>query len=213
MKSKNIGNKVLSGLAWKFGERIAAQLVTFMVSIVLARLLDPSSYGAIAIVNIFIVIANVFVSNGLGSSLIQKKDADDLDFSSAFYVNIILSIVLYLAVYISAPYIAAFYKLPVLSPALRVLGIKLIIAGLNSIQNAYVSRHMIFRRFFWSTLGGTLGSAVVGIGMAYMGFGIWSLVAQYMFNSAIAAIVLWFTIDWKPKLIFSYERIKGLFSY
>ncbi len=209
----NMRGKVISGLTWKFGERIAAQLVTFVVSIVLARLLDPEHYGAIAIINIFIALANVFVVSGFGNSLIQKKDSDDTDFSSVFYFNIIMSIVMYAVVFFAAPFIADFYKMPILKPTIRVMGVRLIVAGVNSVQHAYVSKHMMFKRFFWSTLGGTLLSALVGIVMAYKGFGVWALVAQYMTNTITDTLVLWFTVKWRPKLLFSLKRLKRLFSY
>lgn len=209
----DIKNRVFSSLIWKFAERISAQLVTFVVSIVLARLLDPSHYGVIAIVNIFIALANVFVVSGFGNSLIQKKDADDTDFSSVFYFNILMSIVLYILVFMCAPVIASFYNMPILSPVLRVMGLRLIVAGINSVQHAYVSKKMLFKRFFWSTLGGTLTSGVIGIIMAYQGFGIWALVAQYMVNTTVDTIVLWFTVKWRPKLLFSFDRLKSLFSF
>ncbi len=209
----NLKTKVLSGLIWKFGERISAQLVTFIVSIVLARLLSPAYYGAIAIVNIFIALANVFVVAGFGNSLIQKKDADNVDFSSVFYFNIVLSLVIYIILFFCAPVIADFYNMEILSPVLRVLGLRLIVAGVNSVQHAYVSKHMMFKSFFWSTLFGTLLSGVVGIAMAYAGFGIWALVAQYMVNTTVDTIVLWVTVKWKPVLEFSFIRLKGLFSY
>lgn len=213
VEKKKVRNKVFSGLIWKFAERISAQLVTFVVSIVLARLLNPSHYGAIAIVNIFIALANVFVVSGFGNSLIQKKDADDLDFSSVFHFNIIMSIVMYAIVFLCAPLIADFYSMPVLTPVLRVMGIRLIVAGINSVQHAYVARHMLFKRFFWSTLGGTLVSGLVGIIMAYRGFGIWALAAQYMVNTTVDTIVLWFTVNWRPKLLFSFKRLGFMFSY
>ena len=206
-------SKVFSGLVWKFAERISAQLVTFIVSIVLARILDPSHYGAIAIVNVFIALANVFVVSGFGNSLIQKKDSDDTDFSSVFYFNIVMSLVMYAVVFFAAPYIAKFYDMPILSPVLRVMGIRLIVAGVNSVQHAYVSRHMLFKRFFWSTLGGTIVSGVVGIIMAYKGFGIWALAAQYMVNTTVDTIVLFITVKWYPKLLFSLKRLGSLFSY
>lgn len=214
MKIKdNLKGRVLSGLVWRFGERMSAQLVTFIVSIVLARLLSPNDYGAIALVMVFITIANVFVVFGFGSSLIQKKDADNIDFSSVFYFNIVFSILIYGILYIFAPYIASFYKIDILSPVLRVLGIRIIIAGVNSVQQAYVSRHMLFKRFFWSTLFGTLLSGIVGISMAYMGYGIWALVAQYLTNTTVDTIVLWFTVKWRPDFVFSVSRMKDMFSY
>lgn len=213
MDSYNIKSKVLSGLIWKFAERISAQLVTFVVSIALARILSPSHYGAIAIVNIFIALANVFVVNGFGNSLIQKKDADDTDFSSVFYFNILLSLGLYIIVFFSAPFIAEFYKMPILSPVLRFMGLRLIVAGINSVQHAYVAKKMLFKRFFWSTLGGTVASGTVGIIMAYQGYGIWALAAQYMTNTTVDTIVLWFTVKWRPKLSFSFKSLGGMFSY
>ena len=210
---QNVRGKVFSGLIWKFSERILAQVVTFAVSIVLARLLDPEHYGAIAIVNIFIALANVFVVSGFGNSLIQKKDSDDTDFSSVFHFNIITSIVLYIGVFFAAPFVADFYSMPVLTPVFRVMGLRLIVAGVNSVQHAYVAKHMMFKRFFWSTLGGTLASAVVGIIMAYNGCGIWSLVGQYMTNTITDTVVLWFTVKWRPKWLISFRRLKELFSY
>ncbi len=211
--SFSMRKKVISGLFWKFSERILAQVVTFVVSIILARMLEPSTYGAIAIVNVFIALANVFVSDGFGNALVQKKNADEVDFSSVFYFNIAMSVVVYIVVFLCAPFIAAFYKTPILCPVLRVLGLKLILAGINSVQHAYVSSHMMFKKFFWSTLGGTLGSAVVGIAMAYLGYGIWALAAQYMFNSLLDTVILWLSVKWRPKKVFSFKRLSGLFSY
>ena len=216
METKNessLKSKVFSGLFWKFGERIAAQLISLIVSIILARLLLPADYGAVALVMVFITIANVFVSSGFGNALIQKKDADNLDFSSVFYINIALSLVLYAIIFICAPFIAQFYDMEILSPALRVLGIRIPIAAINTVQQAYVSRNMLFKRFFWSTLFGTLASGVVGVVMAYHGFGVWALVAQYLVNTSVDTIVLWFTVRWRPNLAFSWKRAKSLLSF
>lgn len=209
----NTKKAVLSGLFWKFGERITAQLVSLFVSIILARLLSPDDYGAVALVMVFITIANVFVSSGFGNALIQKKDADNLDFSSVLYINIAISILIYLILFVSAPFIAKFYDMPVLNPVLRVLGIRIPVAAVNSIQHAYVSRHMLFKRFFWSTLFGTVLSGIVGIIMAYKGFGIWALVAQYLTNTCTDTVVLWFTVKWRPILACSFERAKPLMKY
>lgn len=213
MSENDIKGKVFSGLFWKFGERITAQVISLAVSVILARMLSPADYGAVALVMVFITIANVFVSNGFGSALIQKKNADNLDFSSVFYINIAISIVLYGIIYVSAPFIADFYDLAVMKPALRVLGIRIIVAAINSIQQAYVSRNMLFKRFFWSTLFGTLLSGIVGVTMAYHGFGVWALVAQYLTNTCTDTVVLWFTVRWRPELRCSWKRAKGLLSY
>jgi len=213
VEQHSIKSKVLSGFIWEFAERISAQLVTFIVSIILARLLSPDHYGAIAIVNVYIAIANVFVSSSFGNSLIQKKDADDKDFSSVFYFNIALGIIIYFIIYLTAPFVSSFFNMGVLCPVFRVLGLRIIVASVNSVQHAYVAKKMMFKRFFWSTLGGTLVSGVVGIIMAYRGYGIWALVAQYMTNTTVDTIVLWFTVKFRPKLMFSFKRLGGLFSY
>ncbi len=207
------GRKITSNFGWKFAERICAQLVTFAVSIVLARLLEPSDYGEIALVTVFITLANVFVSDGLGNALIQKREADDIDFSTIFYANIVLSLLCYLLLFLLAPLVADFYDMPELCQIMRVLSIKIPLAAINSIQQAYVSRNLIFKKFFWATSIGTVGSAFVGIGMAYIGFGVWALVWQYLFNSIVDTIALWTIVRWRPKWLFSWERFKSLFSF
>lgn len=210
---REIKRKAFAGMFWRFGERILAQVISFIVSIILARILLPEEYGVVAIVNVFIAIANVLVTNGLGSSLIQKNDADELDFSTIFYAGIGFSCIIYGVVYILAPWIAAIYENEMLIIVLRVMGLRLPVAAINSVQQAYVSRQMIFRKFFFSTLFGTLASAIVGITMSINGFGVWALVAQYMTNSCIDTVVLFLIIPWRPKLIFSFQRFRELYSF
>ncbi len=212
-QQNNIKNKALSGFLWRFFERCGAQGVTLVVSIILARLLEPEVYGTIALITVFTIILDVFVNSGFGNALIQKKDADDLDFSSVFYFNISMCIVLYALLYFTAPLIAGFYELPELTSLMRVLGLTLILSGIGNIQEAYVSKHLLFKKFFFSTLGGTIGAAVVGIWMAYRGYGVWALVVQRLFNNTVDTIILWLTVKWRPKKVFSLERLKGLFSY
>ena len=203
----------LSNLIWRFLERCGSQVVTFVVSIVLARLLDPEVYGTIALVTVIITLLQVFIDSGLGNSLIQKKDADDTDFSTVFYFNMAMCIALYLLLFFTAPLIANFYEVPTLTPIIRVLGIILIISGLKNVQQAYVSKNMLFKKFFFSTIGGTIGSAVVGITMAIYGFGVWALVVQNIISLIVGTIILWVTVKWRPKLLFSFKRLKGLFSF
>ena len=198
---------VITNFFWRFLERCGAQGVTFIVSIVLARLLDPTVYGTVALVTIFTTIMLVFVA------LIQKKDADDLDFSSVFYFNMAMCSVLYLIMFFAAPFIASFYRMPELTAIVRVLSFVVVISGVKNVQQAYVSRHLMFKRFFFSTLGGTIGAAVIGIAMAYLGFGVWALVAQMLFNAAVDTTILWITVKWRPKKMFSFQRLKSLFSY
>lgn len=205
--------KVVSSLFWKFAERIGAQGVNLIVSIVLARILLPEDYGIVALVTIFITISNVFIESGLPTALIQKKDADDLDFSSVFYCNIVISIILYIIIFLLSPLVAKFYNNQQLVLVLRVLSISVIIAGLKSVQNAYVSKKMIFKKFFVCTSIGTIGSAFVGIWMAYGGYGVWSLITQQLFNTIVDTIMLWVTVKWRPILKFSFVRLKELYKF
>ena len=206
-------SKVVSNLIWRFFERCGAQLVSFAVSIVLARILEPSLYAPISKVTVITAILMVFVDSGMANALIQKKDPDDLDFSSVFFFNVCFCLLLYILLFLFAPLIAAFYKSPELTPLVRVLGLTVVVAGVKNVQQAYVSKTLQFKRFFFATLGGTLFSAVVGITMALRGFGVWALVAQQLSNVTVNTVILWFTVGWRPKRMFSLARLKGLLSY
>lgn len=210
---KKQSNKIIINFLWRFAERTGAQGVSFIVSIVLARLLAPEVYGTIALVTVFITILQVFVDSGFGNSLIQKKDADDLDFSTVFYFNILVCCILYLGMYIAAPFIAGFYEDSQLISVIRVLSLTLIISGIKNVQQAYVSKNMLFKRFFFATLGGTLSAAILGITLAYMGAGIWALVIQQVSNCAIDTVIIWSIVKWHPKRMFSFKRLSSLFSY
>ena len=207
------GKTVLSNFLWRFAERMGAQLVQVVVSIVLARILAPTDYGAVALMGVFINILNVFIGCGLGSALIQKKDADDIDFSTVFYTQLCLCGLIYTILFFAAPLIAQFYEMPEMTAMIRVMSLTLIIAGIKNIQSAYVSKNMQFKRFFFATLGGTIGAAAIGIGMALAGFGVWALIAQSLFNNAVDTLILWITVKWRPIKAFSFTRLKGLFSY
>ena len=204
---------VTNNLLWRFAERCGAQGVAFVVSIILARLIAPETYGTIAIVTVFITILNVFVDSGMANALIQKKEPDDLDFSTVFFFNVFICLVLYAVTFLAAPLIASFYNDASLVSVLRVLSLIIVISGVRNVQQAYVSKHMIFKKFFYATIFATLGSAVVGICMAYSGLGIWALVGQQLSNSFFGTVFLWLTVKWRPKWMFSFSRLKGLFSY
>lgn len=205
--------KVISNFIWRFAERCVAQFVTFIVSIVLARILMPEDYGTVALVTVFTNIMQVFVDSGLSTALIQKKDVDDLDFSSVFYFNFIVCIILYLVMFFSASLIASFYEKPELVSIVRVISFTIVISGVKGVQQSYVSRNMLFKRFFYATIGGTIFSALLGVTMAYAGFGVWAIVAQQLSNTAIDTLILWITVKWRPKLMFSWTRLKGLLSF
>ena len=187
---------IISGLIWKFAERMASQGVSFVVSVVLARLLLPSDYGMVALVLIFVNLANVFVSTGFNTALIQKKDADDLDYSTLFYSSVAVAVVMYGILFVTAPHLEIFFSQKGLTKVIRVLSLILIVNAFKSIQHAYVSSNMQFKRFFYSTLGGTLISAVVGLYMAYTGYGVWALVAQNMVNITVDTAILYLTVKY-----------------
>lgn len=204
---------VATNLLWRLAERCGAQGVNFIVSIVLARILMPEDYGIIALVTVFMAIMQVFVDSGLGNALIQKKDADEIDYSSVFLFNLLSCGVIYTIIFFFAPVLASFYNEEILTAVIRVLGLTVLISGVKNIQQAYVSKHMLFKRFFFSTFGGTIVSAFIGIGMALLDFGVWALVAQQLSNTLIDTIILWITVKWRPKRLFDFSRLKSLLSY
>lgn len=213
MSEPSLKKQTVSGLFWKMAERIGSQIIRMVVMIVLARILMPEDYGAIALVMVFISICDVILINGLSSPLIQKKDADSLDFSTIFYCSIALGLVLFLIVYFSAPAIARFYDMEVLCPVLRVLSIGVVVSSIGSVQNAYVSRIMQFKTFFFASLIGLVVSGVIGIWMAYQGYGIWALVGQTLSNQIVNVIVVFIMIRWHPTKEFSWQRFKGMWSF
>ena len=213
MNTEITGKRVASNWLWRFLERCSAQIVTFIVGIVLARILGPEAYETIALVTIITAVLEVFVNGGFGNALIQKKNSDDLDFSSVFYFNIGLCLVLYALMFVSAPFISKFYGKPELTKIIWVVSVIIIISAIKNIQHAYVSKHMMFKKFFFSTFLGTVISGVVGIILAVLGFGVWALVAQVLLNPFIDTIVLWITVKWRPKKMFSWRRLGTLISF
>lgn len=210
---KTMNSKIVSGIAWSYGERIAAQGVSFLVSIILARLLSPSEYGSIAIVTAIITLCNTLCVGGFGNAIIQKKNADERDYSTAFWFSLLLGIMLFLIIVALSGTIASIFQIPILKPVISVMALRIPISCVNTIQHSIVSRRLEFKKFFFSTIIGTIISAFVGIGMAYGGCGIWALVGQYLTNSIIDTIVLTFTLRWKPRLIFSCQSLKSLLSF
>ena len=213
MSKDRINNKIAKNFLWSFAEKFGAQFVSLIVSFVLAKVLGPKAFGTVALIMVFINILQVLVDAGFGTALIQKKETDETDFSTVFFFNLIFCIIFYFLVYAFAPTIAYFFEDNTLIKYIRVLALSIIIYGFKNIQYSYVSKHLMFRKFFFSTIGGTIFSAIVGIYMAYHGFGIWSIIAQYLTNACIDTIVLWITVGWYPSFKFSYKRLKTLFSY
>lgn len=202
--------KVLSNLIWRYAERSLAVLITFVVSMVLSRILSPSDYGTVALISVIIGMLEVFCTRGYNQALVQKKIIYSIDYNTVFWTNLLIEIALYILVFLSAPLIANLYGDNELVEMVRILALKIVIAGFNSIQQAYAQRNMLFRKFFFSTLFGTFFSGVVGIIMAYAGAGAWAIVAQSLINPFVDTVVLFFTIEWKPKLEFSFLSFKEM---
>ena len=213
MQEDNLKRKVISGLFWRYMERTLAQGIQLLVTIVLARILMPEEYGTVALISVLINIALVFVQNGFGNALIQKANADSTDFSTAFYFSLGLSLIIYLILYVTAPYVSAFYRNSELTPLIRGLSVSIIIASMGTVQQAYVSRTMQFKKFFFSTLTGTIVSAFTGIGAALMGLGAWALIIQQLTNQSIDTLILWFTSGWRPTKEFSAKSLRHIFTY
>lgn len=213
MEEQQFKSKVITSLFWKFMERGGTQGIQFVVQIILARLLLPEEFGTIALLTVFIFLANVFVQSGFSTALIQKKDSNETDFSSVFYLSLVVAGLIYIVLFISAPLIAEFYEDVTLIPLLRVLSITLFFGAINSIQVAVVARNLEFRKLFYSSLGAVVVSGIVGIAMAYNGYGTWALVAQQLSDQLLVTVILWFTVKWRPQLLFSIKSTWELFSF
>lgn len=209
----NLKSKVVKGTFWAFLERISGQLVGFGVGIILARLLSPTDYGTVALLGIFTAIAGVLADSGFGGALIQKKDATELEYNSVFYLSLVLTGVLYLVLFSIAPWVARFYNIPELCPILRVVSISLLFNSINSIQGAELARKMLFHLSFRISMITTITSAVCGITLAFLGFGVWTLVWTGLITSIVGTISRWYIIAWRPRLMFSFAALKPLWKY
>lgn len=211
--SDSLKHQATKGVVWSAVERFSVQGIQFILTIIIARLVLPSDYGLIAMLNIFLAIAQVFVDSGFSHALIQKKNRTETDFSTVFYFNIFISIVLYLLLYFSAPYIASFYKEPDLSPVTRWIGLNIIIGGFSVVQRAKLTINIDFKRQAKASLTAVLISGIIGILLAYKGWGVWVLVVQTLSNSLLNTLLLWIFAKWVPKWIFSKESFNTLFSF
>lgn len=209
----NIKSKILSGVLWQFLQKITSQLFSFVVTVILARLLTPADYGVVALACMFNVLVGIFISGSMDAALIQKKDADELDYNTIFYSSLFMSFIIYGVVYFGSPYFASFYHNEQICPVMRVLALTMPIGALAMVQNAIISRQMAFKKYFTASIVGQVVSAIIGIVMAYQGFGPWALVAQQMVSSVTNTLVMFCIVRWYPKLMFSWNRFKTLFNF
>ncbi len=207
------GKKAAASFLFKLTESMGTQGISFVVSVILARLLDPSDYGVLTMLTVFIAVSQVFVQSGLNTALIQKKDVDETDLSSVFYVSLLIAAALYALLFFLAPAIGAFFGMDALSPVLRVLALVLLPGALVSVQNAVIARQMAFRRLMAASLLSTALSGAVGIGMAAAGLGYWALVGQQLTNQLALALVLLRMVKWRPRALFSWARVRVLIRF
>ncbi len=194
-------------------ERGGSQGAQFLVQIALARLLLPADYGVLAIVTVFTVLAGVFVQSGFHSALIQRQDVEDVDYSSVFWFSLGVAGLLYMILYLAAPAIAVFNRDPLIQPVLRGLSLILFLGALRAVHTARITRRMEFKKLFYSTVSATVVSGVAGVSVAYLGFGVWALVVQQLVSGVVMTVVLWRMEPWRPRRIFSRERLAGILSY
>lgn len=209
----SIRNKAISGLMWKLLEQNGVIVIQFVLQIILARILMPEVYGVVAIASVFIAFANIFVQNGFSTALVQKKEVDDTDLSSVLFFSLGASAVLYLLIFIIAPYISAFFKIAVLTTVIRALSLILVFGAYNSVQLAIVRRKMQFRANFLASSIAVTISGSIAIALAYMNFGVWVLVLQQIMYYIVVSIVLSYLVRWELKFIISLKSLKELFSF
>lgn len=213
LQSGNLKRKAFGGFVWSFMERISAQLVSLIVSIVLARLLLPEDYSVVGVATIFFAFADVIISSGLNTALIQKKDSTPTDYCTILYTTLGIAVLIYIILFFASPLIASAYEIALLVPVIRIMALTLIVNAVKSILMAYIANTLQFKKMFFATISATIVSAAVGIAMAKAGYGVWALVAQQMLNAAVSTVALFIITKFKILFVFSIKSFKELFGY
>ena len=213
MAKKSLKQKAASGMVWTALQKYSTMFIQFISGIILARLLTAYDYGCIGMLSIFMVLAEAFIDGGFGSALIQKKGPTQVDYSTIFWWNVGMSVLMYAVLFFSAPAIARFYDIPLLSDVLRVQGLILFIYALNLIQRNQLKKKLNFRLLSIVSVGTSVVALVVTILMAYHGYGVWALVAQNLIVAIIPAFVFWFYVKWRPIWTFSWKSFRELFGF
>ncbi len=203
----------IQAVLWKLSERFGSALVQMAVQVVMARLLAPEQFGALAVMLVFVNLGNVVVQSGLNTALIQSPEADDADFSTVFWMSLVVSAVLYTVIFFAAPFLARFYMMPGIVWPLRALGLLLIVNAYNAVQVAKVTRDLQMRRIFRATMASVALSALIGVSSAFAGAGLWALVAQQLVYQVVNCIVLAAQIEWRPRAVFRVNRARELFGF
>lgn len=213
MSNDNIGRRAVSGMIWKLGEKGGLYMAQFVIQIVLARMLLPEEYGVVGLLSIFITLSDVFIQQGFTTALIQKKDADQVDFSSVFFANIVMAATLYALMFVGAPWVADFFHKEQLVSLMRVLSLNVIFGAIGAVHNAELSRMLDFKKSFVRSLMNVATQGIVGITAAKMGMGAWALVFSKLSGTLVGSLTLCITVKWKPTFQFSLQRVKSLFNY
>lgn len=211
--SESLKNKTVKGVGWSFVDNLSSSGITFLVGLVLARLLTPSEYGIMAIITIFIAVSNSIVDSGFSNALIRKTDARRIDYNTVFFFNLVVSFALYAVLYLAAPAISTFFKEPLLVEVMRVIGWVLVINALAIIPRTLFVKDINFKTQTKVSLIASVSSGIVGIGMALAGFGVWSLVGQQLSRQLLNTLFLWVYCKWRPVWEFSLQSFKELFSF
>ena len=211
--SDSLKSKTIRGLSWSFVELAGRQVVQFITGIILARILFPEQFGLIGMITVFIAVAQTFSEGGFGDALIQKREATKTDICSIFYFNIAIGLVAAGLLCLIAPWISAFYNQPVLTPITRGLSLIIVIESLGRIQSTILTKQVDFKTHMKIGLISLVISGAIGIVMASIGFGIWSLVAQQLSRSLVRTSCLWIFNSWRPSLIFSFNALREMFGY
>lgn len=212
-KPKSLKQKAAAGMVWTAFQKYSKMIIQFISGIILARLLTPYDYGCIGMLSIFMVLAEAFIDGGFGSALIQKKRPTQEDYSTIFWWNVGMAVVMYIVLYFCAPAISRFYNIPLLRDVLRVQGLVLFIYALNIIQRNQLKKKLNFKLLSIVSVSTAIIALGITIFLAYKGFGVWALVAQHLIVAAIPSLVFWFYVKWRPKLVFSWQSFKELFSF
>lgn len=209
----SVNQQATTSVFWSAVERFSVQGIQFVLSIIIARILIPSDYGLVAMLGIFMAIAQTFIDSGFASALIQKKDQTKADYSTVFYFNIIVSVILYILLYYCAPLIASFYKEDLLVPITRIVGLILIINSFGIVQQAKLTIALDFKRQAIASLFAVVISGSVGLWMAFSGYGVWTLVYQSLLNNLLRVVMIWVFSGWWPEFCFSVSSFKTLFAF
>ena len=210
---QSVRSQLLHGVVWNFIEKVLIRGVSFFISIILARLLSPSDYGLIGMLAVFVSISNVFIEGGLAKALIQRQDCQDIDFSTAFVANVGMSLVIYLVMFVSAPWIADFYNEPILIPLTRILSLNFILGSFNIVQRAKLMAQVDFKSLAQINVISTIVSGLVGIAMAYWGAGVWALVGQTLCSTIVLIVLFPIYSKWTPSIKFSKDSFSQLFGF